>query len=44
VTLPSNVAGASSTTYNADNEQTKFDGATFSYNADGDLTGDGTNT
>jgi hypothetical protein len=44
VTLPANVAGGSSTTYNADNEQTKFNGTTFSYNADGDLTGDGTNT
>jgi len=44
VKLPSNVAGRASTTYNADNEQSKFNGTSLSYDAAGQLTGDGTNT
>lgn len=44
VTLPANVAGGTSTAYNADNAQTKFNGTTLSYDADGDLLSDGTNT
>jgi RHS repeat-associated protein len=44
VTLPANVAGGSGTTYNADNEQTTFNGTSFSFDADGNLTNDGTNT
>ena len=43
VHLPSNVAG-SGTTYNADNEQIKFNGTSLTYDAAGQLTGDGTNT
>jgi len=42
VTLPTNVAGGSSKTYNADNEQTAFNGTTFSFDANGNLIGDGT--
>jgi hypothetical protein len=44
VTLPGVVNGGSSTTYNADNEQTKFNGVTLGYDASGNLTSDGTNT
>jgi RHS repeat-associated protein len=44
VTLPANVAGGTSTTYNADNEQTAFNGTTFSFDANGNLTGDGVYT
>jgi hypothetical protein len=43
-TLPSNVAGGTSTAYNADNAQTKFNGTTHGYDSDGNLTTDGTNT
>jgi len=42
VTLPANVTG--NTSYNADNEQSKFNGTSFSYDSNGNLTGDGTNT
>lgn len=44
VALPANVAGSPSTTYNADNEQTKFNGASLSFDNNGNLSGDGTNT
>jgi RHS repeat-associated protein len=44
VHLPSNIAGGTSTTYNADNEQSKFNGTSHSYDAVGQLTGDGINT
>jgi RHS repeat-associated protein len=44
VALPANVAGGTSTAYNADNSQTKFNGTTHSYDTNGNLTGDGTNT
>jgi len=44
VTLPANVAGGSSTAYNADNAQSMFNGTSLSYDANGNLTGDGTNT
>jgi YD repeat-containing protein len=44
VTLPANVAGGTSTTYNADNSQTKFNGTSLRYDSNGNLTGDGTNT
>ncbi len=45
VTLPANVTGgASSTVYNADNAQTKFNGTALNYDANGNLTTDGTNT
>jgi RHS repeat-associated protein len=44
VTLPSAVT-SSTTAYNADNEQTKFGSASsLTYNADGELSGDATNT
>jgi YD repeat-containing protein len=43
VNLPANV-GAAGTTYNADNEQTKFSGATLGYDADGNLTSAGGST
>jgi YD repeat-containing protein len=42
VTLPANVTGTIS--YNADSEQSKFNGTSFSYDTNGNLTGDGTNT
>jgi len=42
VTLPANVTGT--TSYNADNEQSQFNGTSLSYDANGNLTGDGTNT
>ncbi len=42
MTLPANVTGT--TNYNADNEQSKFNGTSFSYDANGNLTGDRTNT
>ena len=42
VTLPANVTGT--TSYNADNEQSTFNGTSLSYDANGNLTGDGTNT
>lgn len=42
--LPGNVAGGSGTAYNADNEQTSFNGTSLSYQANGNLSGDGTNT
>ena len=44
VTLPANVAGGTSTTSNADNSQSKFNGITLSYDTNGNLTGDGTNS
>jgi len=44
VTLPANVTGGTSTVYNADNAQTKFNGTALSYDADGNLTSDVTNT
>jgi YD repeat-containing protein len=44
VTLPANVAGGSSTTYNADNELNKFNGAGFGYDDNGNLTSDGVNS
>jgi RHS repeat-associated protein len=44
VTLPANVTGGISTVYNADNAQTKFNGTALSYDANGNLTSDGTNT
>ena len=44
VTLPANVSGGSKTAYNADNEQTKFNNTRLSYDSNGNLTGDGTNT
>jgi hypothetical protein len=40
VNLPANV-GAAGTAYNADNEQTKFSGATLGYDANGNLTSAG---
>jgi uncharacterized protein RhaS with RHS repeats len=40
VNLPGNVSGAA---YNADNEQTGFNGQALSYDANGNLTNDGTN-
>ena len=40
----SNVAGSASTTYNADNEETIFKGASHGYDAAEELTSDGTNT
>jgi len=42
VTLPANVTGT--TSYNADNAQTTFNGTALSYDANGNLTSDGTNT
>jgi len=42
VALPANVTGT--TSYNADNEQNTFNGTGLSYDANGNLTGDGTNT
>ena len=42
MTLPANVTGT--TSYNADNEQSTFNGTSLSYDANGNLTGDGTNT
>jgi RHS repeat-associated protein len=42
VTLPANVTGT--TSYNADNEQSKFNGTSLSYDSNGNLTGDGTYT
>jgi hypothetical protein len=42
--LPANVAGGSSTTYNADNEQTGLGSKTLTYDANGNLVGNGTNT
>jgi hypothetical protein len=44
VTLPANVAGGTKTAYNADNAQSKFNGTRLSYDANGNLIGDGTNT
>ncbi|MBF6570953.1 MAG: RHS repeat-associated core domain-containing protein [Candidatus Binataceae bacterium] len=44
MTLPGNVAGGSSTSYNADNEQSMLNGTAHSYDNNGNLTGDGTNT
>ena len=44
VTLPANVMGGASTVYNADNAQTNFNGTALSYDANGNLTSDGTNT
>jgi hypothetical protein len=44
VTLPAKVAGSPSTTYNANNPQSKFNGASLSYDTNGNLTGDGINT
>jgi RHS repeat-associated protein len=44
VSLPANIAGGTSTTYNADNEQTKFNNASLTYDSDGQLTRDATNT
>jgi RHS repeat-associated protein len=44
VTLPANVAGGSSVTYNADNEQADFNGTSFTFDANGNLTNDGTYT
>jgi RHS repeat-associated protein len=44
VALPANVTGGTSTVYNADNAQTKFNGTALSYDANGNLTSDGTNT
>jgi len=44
LTLPANVSGGNKTTYNADNEQTKFNNTRLSYDSDGNLIGDGTNT
>ena len=41
MTPPANVT---STVYNADNAQTKFNGTALSYDANGNLTSDGTNT
>ncbi len=42
MTLPANVTGT--TSYNADNEQSTFNGVSLSYDSKGNLTGDGTNT
>jgi len=42
VTLPANVTGT--TSCNADKEQSKFNGTSFSYDANGNLAGDGTDT
>ena len=42
--LPANVAGGTGTAYNADNEPTKFNGVTQTYDYDGNLTADGTST
>ena len=39
-----NIAGGSSTTYNADNEQVIFNGTSQTFDANGNLTGDGTST
>jgi YD repeat-containing protein len=44
VTLPANVTGGASTVYNADNAQTTFNGTALNYDANGNLTSDGTNT
>jgi len=44
VTLPANVTGGTSTVYNADNEQTKFNGTALSFDNNGNLLSDGTNT
>jgi YD repeat-containing protein len=44
VTLPANVTGGTSTVYNADNAQTKFNGTALSYDNNGNLLSDGTNT
>jgi len=41
VTLPANVSG---NTFNADNEMTAFNGTALSYDPNGNLTADGTNT
>jgi hypothetical protein len=43
VTLPANVAGGNSTTYNTDNAMTAFNGQALGYDANGNLTSDGTN-
>jgi hypothetical protein len=37
-------SGSTKTAYNADNEQTKFNGTSFTFDAGGNLTGDGTYT
>ncbi|MBF6560627.1 MAG: RHS repeat-associated core domain-containing protein [Candidatus Binataceae bacterium] len=42
--LPANVAGGSSTAYNAGNEQTKFNGASLSYDLNGNLSSGGSKT
>ena len=42
VTLPANVTGTAN--YKADSEQSQFNGTSLSYDANGNLTGDGTNT
>jgi YD repeat-containing protein len=44
VSLPTNVTGGASTVYNADNAQTKFNGTALSYDNNGNLLSDGTNT
>jgi YD repeat-containing protein len=44
VTLPANVTGGTNTVYNADNAQSKFNGTPLNYDANGNLTNDGTNT
>jgi RHS repeat-associated protein len=44
VTLPASVTGGTSTTYNAGNEQTKFDGTSLNYDLNGNLTGYSSNT
>jgi RHS repeat-associated protein len=44
VNLPANVAGGTGTAYNADNEPTKFNGVTQTYDYNGNLTADGTDT
>ena len=44
MTLPANVAGGSSTAYNAGNEQTKFNGASLSYDLNGNLGSGGSRT
>jgi hypothetical protein len=42
--LPAPVAGGTSTAYNADNEQTAFNGVSLSYDPNGNLTADRANT
>lgn len=44
MTLPANVAGGTSTVYNVDNEQTKFNATSHVFDAAGNMTSDGTNT